>query len=346
MKRIGLLGLAFILAMTLKAQELEFIDLGVVEGEFKQIKREVLWVNRSSDPISLNLISKSQSLSAEQSEMKLAAGDTAKILLNIALSESPGYFEYELQLVGDEDVLLHGYQFGLQVLAPEMDVFKAYRNTQWPFRTKERVFNLKAGYKGDTLSNTFDVYNLGGTDLDLSEVKVNDSIWVSFEPQLIKHNQFGRMTIAMLAGENSPSGFQKLSLGLVNEDKVFSNLPIQFTLLPPVKNAEEIVSGSPTITSSIINHDFKVMKVGEVQSVEITLANLGQGELKIERLETNCDCLTYELAEQSLASGSNTSMIVTFDAHGRIGLERKTLAIFTNDPANPTLVLTFKAHVK
>ena len=227
-----------------------------------------------------------------------------------------------------------------------MDVFKAYRNTQWPFRTKERVFNLKAGYKGDTLSNTFDVYNLGGTDLDLSEVKVNDSIWVSFEPQLIKHNQFGRMTIAMLAGENSPSGFQKLSLGLVNEDKVFSNLPIQFTLLPPVKNAEEIVSGSPTITSSIINHDFKVMKVGEVQSVEITLANLGQGELKIERLETNCDCLTYELAEQSLASGSNTSMIVTFDAHGRIGLERKTLAIFTNDPANPTLVLTFKAHVK
>ncbi|MBO6494633.1 MAG: DUF1573 domain-containing protein [Roseivirga sp.] len=338
---------SLLFALGVNAQELEFVDLGVVEGEFKEISKEVEWFNRSDRSVQVKLVSKNDALKTERKSITIKAGAKAKIRYSIELSQSPGYFEYELQLVGREDVLLHGFQFGLQILAPEVDVFKAYRNTQWPFRTKERIFNLKAGYKQDTLSSTFDVYNLGGADLDLSEVKVSDSVWVKFEPKTIKHNQFGRMTISMLPSESAPSGFQKMSIGLKNDDKVFAHLPIQFTLLPPKQlNQNEVVSGSPTITTSIINHDFKVMKVGEVESVQVVLANLGKGELQIERLESNCDCLTYELQEKVLSSGNNTMLTVTFNANNRLGLERKTLAIFSNDPANPTLVLTFRAHVK
>ncbi|NVK83767.1 MAG: DUF1573 domain-containing protein [Cytophagia bacterium] len=342
---IVLLGL--ILTCTSYAQELEFVDLGVVEGEFRQIQREVSWYNSSDESLNIQLVSKNNALSTAEKSVIVAPRDTAKLQYSIALSESPGYFEYELQLVGKEDVLLHGFQFGLQVLAPEVDVFKAYRNTQWPFRTKERVFNLRGGYKGDTLKGTFDVYNLGGADLDLSNVQVSDSVWVSFVPQTIKHNQFGQMTIAFVASKNAPSGFMKTSIELKNEEKVFSSLPIQFTLLPPKAYAEdELVSGGPTLTSSIINHDFKVMKVGEVETVEISLANLGKADLVIEKLQSNCDCLSYDLSEDILKPQQSTVLQVTFNATGRIGLERKTLAIFSNDPANPTLVLTFKAHVK
>lgn len=335
------------LTVTVSAQELQFVDLGVVEGEFKQLQREVYWVNGSNDEVKLKLVSKNKKLQPDRKQVVLAGSDTLRIPFTIDIPALPGYYEYELQLIGNEDFLLHGFQFGVQVLAAEQDIFKAYRNTQWPFRTKERVLNLKAGYKGDTLSSTFDVFNMGGSDLKLDEVYVSDSIWVSFQPKLIKHNQFGQMTIQMRPSENAPSGFQKIPITLKIAEDTLSNLPIQFTLLPPRKYAdEETVSGGPTITSSLINHDFKVMEVGQIRSVDIKLANVGNEELKLERLESNCDCLTYELEKKTMGSGESIDMKVTFNATGRIGLERKTLAIFSNDPSNPTLVITFRAHVK
>ena len=226
-------------------------------------------------------------------------------------------------------------------------MFKAYRNTNWPFRTKEKVFNLKAGYKGDTLQGTFDVYNLGGTNLELGQVYVNDSTWVTFEPAVIRHNQFGHMTISMWSTDKAPSGFQKTPISLKLAGDTISNLPVQFTLLPALTYAEdEQVSGGPTLTTNLINHDFKVLEVGQIQSVEVVLANLGQEDLKLEKLESNCDCLTYEIPKMTIAPGESISMTVTFNATGRIGLERKTLAIFSNDSSNPTHVLTFRAHVK
>lgn len=347
MIRKAFIILGLVLVAALNAQELEFVDLGVVEGEFKKIEREIEWLNRSDKSVRVKLISKNNALTINKKSINVKAGESATIPFTIVLPTEPGYLEYELQLVGKEEMLLHGFQFGLQVLAPEVDIFKAYRNTHWPFRSKARVFNLQAGYKGDTLTNSFELYNLGGADLDLSKVEVSDSVWVSFQPKLIKHNQFGVMTITMLASEKAPSGFQKTILSLSTNDKVLSNLPVQFTLLPPKKyKAEELVSGAPTITSSLINHDFKVMKVGEVETVELALANLGNEDLVIERLESNCDCLTFDLEDYRLKSGQSTQLKVTFNANGRIGLERKTIAVFSNDPSKPTLVLTFRAHVK
>ncbi|MEC7755520.1 DUF1573 domain-containing protein [Roseivirga sp. UBA1976] len=346
LSRLTLISFMCLVYTVLGAQELEFIDLGVVEGEFRTLHKEVAWVNTTHEQVDLRVVSKSRNLMVSRESFSLAVGDTAHIAFEIALAQRPGYYEYEIQLLAGEDFLLHGMQFGLQVLAAEIDVFRAYRNIHWPFRAKENVFNLQAGYKGDTLRKTFDVFNLSGENLSLENVQANDSTWVTFEPKLIKHNQFGHMTIAVLSGKKAPSGFQRYNLELINEGKTLANLPIQFTLLPPPVQADSVVHERPIFTSSLINHDFKEVKKGQVREVEVVLANVGNAELVIEQLETNCTCLTYSLAESKLQPGSSTVLTVTFDATNRSGLEKKTLAVFTNDPNNPTQVLTFRAHVK
>ncbi|WP_420386434.1 DUF1573 domain-containing protein [Roseivirga sp.] len=338
--------LLLILTNLLTAQEVRFVDMGVVEGEFKSLEREVAWVNHSNNPVKLKLSSQSKTINLDFKQKTVAPNDTLVIPFTVELAQTPGFYEYEIEL-GTSELILQKFQLGLQILAPEIDVFEAYRNTHWPFRAKERVFNLRAGYKSDTLQATFDVYNLGGEDLDLKDVKISDSTWVSFTPSTIKHNQFGHMTLYMVASDEATSGFQRTTFDLMINEKLIGKLPVQYTLLPAVQyDSEEQVSGAPNITSSIINHDFKVMKVGEVQSVDITLANLGKAPLKLESIQSNCDCLSYEIPKMNLGSGESIRMTVTFDATNRIGLERKTLAVFSNDPSNPTMVLTFKAHVK
>ena len=333
--------------ITIWAQELEFVDLGVVEGEFKQLQKELKWVNSTGKDLSLTLISEDSKIQIINKQVQVIQSDTLLIPFNLTLPPTPGYYEYEIQLVGSNDILLHGYHLGLQVLASEIDVFKAYRNVYWPFRAKEQVFNLRAGYKEDTLSATFEVYNFGGENLKLDDITINDSTWVTFEPKEIKHNQFGHMTLRMYNSTKATSGFQKMNLELKKEGNTFSNLPVQFTVMPKKQFVDaELVSGGPALTASSINHDFKEVEEGKIESTIITLANVGNEDLMIEKLESNCDCLTFDIQKTTLSSGETQSLYINFNAQGRRGLERKTLAIFSNDPNNPTLVITFRAYVK
>ena len=335
----GLVVLCF--SMVSYAQELEFIDLGVIEGEFKQFRRTFSWTNNGEQPVKISLWSDSPDLKFPELAEPIEVGEQIDIPIKIDLPSAAGDYEYELRLLDENDFVLYGYQMSFKVLQSELDVFKAYRNVYWPFRNKGEVFNLKAGVVGDTLSAIFDVYNLGGRDLNLEDVMVSDSVSISFIPNEIPHNQFGRMKIEYVARANSQLGFQKQIIKLYQGDRLLAAIPIQYTLVP----SSALSGGGAKISTSIVNHDFKVVKVGDKKEVTISIANNGTETLIIDRMESNCDCLTYNEIE-TIDSGASQKIRVTFDAKGRLGLERKTIAIFSNDPDKPVRVLTFRAHVK
>ncbi|MFY0592264.1 DUF1573 domain-containing protein [Roseivirga sp.] len=323
-------------------QELEFMDLGVIEGEFKRFKRTLTWTNNGEESVKLKLWSDSDALSFESTDETVAPGESVEVGVNISLPSVAGDYEYELRLLNTSDFVLQGYQFSFKVLQSEQDVFKAYRNVNWPFRSKEEVFNLKSGRRGDTLSAVFDVYNLGGADLSaLDKLVVNDSIKVSFTNDEIKHNQFGRMKISFVSNAASSVGFHKTVVKAYQGDRLIMALPIQYSLLPTDGNSDS----KARISTNLINHDFKVIKVGQSKEVVISLANNGSGVLKIDKMESNCDCLVFNKIE-SISPGTSQKLRVKFDAKGRLGLEKKTIAIFSNAGNRPVQVLTFRAHVK
>lgn len=343
----SLLILLLILCSSLGfSQELDYVNLGVIEGEFKEFRGEVYFFNNTKQEVKVSLNSLNERLSASISSASVKPQDTLEITYKIDLRDAPGLQEFELQLVNEDEMIVHGYQFVTQVLVPEQDVFKAYRNVIWPFRTKEKVFNLKAAYKGDTLNSSFEVYNLGGVDLDLSQLNTDGKYWFDFQPKHLDHNRFARMTIYRITNPEEESGFFRETASIVLNRDTLANLPIQFTLIPKPISGGELVSGGPRITSSILDHDFKDVKEGSVEEVQINLANVGNDRLNIQKLESNCDCLSFDLNNYKIQPGKSASLNVKLDTNNRIGLERKSIAIFSNDRQKPTLVLTFKAHIK
>ncbi|WP_339607061.1 DUF1573 domain-containing protein, partial [uncultured Roseivirga sp.] len=120
-------------------------------------------------------------------------------------------------------------------------------------------------------------------------------------------------------------------------------IPVQFTLEnKPITASPD----SPYLSVSDLDHDFKVLGVNDKGNVTIKLSNSGNEPLEFFKIESNCSCLKYDIDKAVLASGESVDMEVTFDATNRLGFERKTLAIFSNDPRKPTVVITFRAHVK
>ncbi len=319
----------------------ELVNLGTIEGEFKIFRTTLSWTNDTDDKKSIKLWSSHPDLQFTSLSDSVRVGEQIELPVSIQLPQQFGDYEYELRLLDNNDFVIHGFQLTFKVLQGELDVFKAYRNIHWPFRTREEVFNLRIGRRGDTLKAVYDVYNLGGEDLDLSDVYASDSVNIFFEPPIIEHNQFGRVNIEFLSNNQSEVGFRREVVKLYRKDKLLTALPIQFTLLPNRKQRSE----SARLSSSIVNYDFKVMKVNEKKEAVVVLANNGNAPLQIEKIESNCDCLTFNNIER-IESGRSQELRVIFNATGRLGLEKKTLAIFSNDPNRPVRVLTFKAHVK
>jgi len=323
------------------AQNLQFVDLGVVEGEFRQYDRVLTWTNQSSDSVYLQFWSSNENLKFTPLKRSVGGGELIEIPISIALPEEAGDLEYELRLLDDNNLVLHGFQMSFKVLQSELDVFKAYRNVHFPFRTKEEVLNLRSGVRGDTLSAFFDVYNLGGQDLNAVNLNGGDSVHISFSTDKVAHHAFSKMRIDFISNSKTELGFQKRVFKFYNNKKLVTALPVQYTILPKKAANDQ----GPNLNIDISSYDFKVMNVGSAKEVEISVANNGNQPLVIEKVESNCDCLMYNNIS-SIAPGSSQILKVVFNATGRMGLERKTLAIFSNDPLKPVQILTFRAHVK
>ncbi len=59
---IALMVLILMSAKVVKAQNLEFVDLGVIEGEFKRYNRTLTWKNPGNDSIKIHLWTSSDNL--------------------------------------------------------------------------------------------------------------------------------------------------------------------------------------------------------------------------------------------------------------------------------------------
>lgn len=325
-------------------QSLDVIELGHLAGEMEHFESSLEWKNMSGDTVAVKLWSSSERLTFSRDSLRIIPGETFYIPYRLSLTETKGEEQYEVRLITNEDLVVHGWLLKARIFEAETDVFKTYRNVFYPFRTTSEVLNLKAGFAGEELSRQFSLYNFGGKDLDLTAAYTSDpQVSVTFEPAQVRHNAFTRLTVRANSTATSRLGFTRKRLQIFKADSsLLATIPLQYTL----ERRPESSNGGPHLTLSMLSHDFKVMSTGEQEAVEIILTNTGHSPLLIEQIESNCDCLEHELGTNELATGESTQLTVRFNATGRQGYERKTLAIFSNDPDQPTRVLTFRAHVK
>jgi hypothetical protein len=102
---------------------------------------------------------------------------------------------------------------------------------------------------------------------------------------------------------------------------------------------------SPKIFSPKTDHEFGEILEGQLVTHEYEIKNIGNAELKIDKVRASCGCTAAQQVANSLKPGESTKIKVEFDSHGRMGLQEKTVYVFTNDPNTPQLKLTFNATI-
>jgi hypothetical protein len=341
---LSILSIAYLLfSNEITAQSKEMIDLGIIPGEIGTYYGHLDWHNGSSDTLHIDISSSSDQLIPTTQSIKVNPNQRIEIPFQIITANIIGNFESEFEITSKE-IILEQYLIRTRVLAPVVDVFKEYRNVFFPFRSKAQLLNFKFGFIGDTLSAEIVLYNFSGKEIDLSEVTSELNYDLVFLPSLVKHNGFTMMRAQLITDSTFALGFTRTMVELkdVSDSLIFA-IPVQFTLEERPSNPE---GNSPRLAINMTEYDFKSLDGNSIDSTQIVITNVGTSLLELKKIESNCSCLTYKSPKNSLEAGESIQIEVFFNTKDRAGYERKTLALFTNDPTRPTSIVTFKANVR
>jgi len=92
-------------------------------------------------------------------------------------------------------------------------------------------------------------------------------------------------------------------------------------------------------------YDFGRIKQNDIVQHTFEFYNAGGDTLKIFDISASCGCSVGTLKKKEYAAGERGYLDVRFDSHGKFGNQVQRIYLRTNEPDNPTKVITIKAQV-
>jgi len=116
---------------------------------------------------------------------------------------------------------------------------------------------------------------------------------------------------------------------------------------PPSAGKEESADKPKLFVAQRIIDMGKVIE-GDKIPVTWRLENQGKVDLVIEHTRASCGCTVVQLEEKDkvIPPGQALDFRADFDSRGRLGLQQKTISVYSNDVASPVLQLELMADVQ
>ncbi|MCK5805107.1 MAG: DUF1573 domain-containing protein, partial [Lentisphaeria bacterium] len=95
-----------------------------------------------------------------------------------------------------------------------------------------------------------------------------------------------------------------------------------------------VCAGEPKLVCGERVHDFGEQVNTSVVSHTFTLENRGSDPLVIEKIRKGCGCTTTRIGMRTIPPGESVDLDVSVDLKGRVGRQKKSVYLYTNDPTN------------
>jgi uncharacterized cupredoxin-like copper-binding protein len=195
--------------------------------------------------------------------------------------------------------------------------------------------------QGETVSHTFVLTNSGGDLLKITNVQASCGCTAAV-PEKSELAPGESTNLPVKFNSTGRQGMQKKTV------KIFTNDPqapeMTVTISGNVVAGEQ--SGAvPTIYFPETQHDFGKVSEGEKVNYTFRFVNKGTSELIIKDVKSSCGCTAALLNSSNVKPGQEGTIKVEFDTKNRSGKNSKTVTVQSNDPKDPTKVLTIYADI-
>ncbi len=199
--------------------------------------------------------------------------------------------------------------------------------------------------EGSIVVHEFEVVNKGDSELYL--IKVNSSCGCTVaKPSKEKLQPGESAKIKVTFNSKSRSGRQKKYINVFTNDKentryrlaIFANVVSKENMN---KNRDDV----PKISIDENQHNFGTVEEGKVLTFNLGIKSVGKATLEITDVQKSCGCTAVLLSKDKLEPGESGNIKIELDTRGMRGHKTRTIAISSNDPYNPRMVVTLFVDV-
>lgn len=324
-------------------------------GDIKEVEEEVeytfLFVNSGDQPLRISHVKASCGCIASfWTKEEILPGDSGRVTALYNVMNRPGAFTKSLRVISTaSNANISLFIKGLveqKSRIPQDDLPAKYG----AIRMKYRSFTIGKITTEKEVTKNFDVYNDSDNVLlfNMDSIVSPDYLTLTFEPEQLQPREKGIIKITY-------NPIKKGELGYLTDEIIFrtnetsSSVKRLFVIatieeyFPPMTEKE--LELAPKLIIKKKSHDFGKVAKDVVLEFEFILANDGENELIVRSTKGNCDCIISTLDKGKIMSGEKVKMKVTFNTKNRKGKQFKSITIFSNDPMNPTQIVTIKAQI-
>jgi uncharacterized cupredoxin-like copper-binding protein len=126
-----------------------------------------------------------------------------------------------------------------------------------------------------------------------------------------------------------------------------NNKELKFKYTGNVLEISEVKDSSiaPQLYFIETQHDFGVVKEGQVVDYTFKFKNSGKRILEVKNVSTSCGCTVASISSKKLDPGKEGTLRVELDTKNREGKMNRNITIQSNDPKEPNKVLLIFADI-
>ena len=334
---------------TLKFDETDF-DFGLIEEAGGPVDHRFEFVNNGMEPIKIVQVQASCGCTTPNwSKDMVAPGEKGFITARYNPMNRPGAFRKSLRVTTTK-ASVNPTLYIKGTVNPRPRTVADDLPTMIGFlRFKRKALNFGKINTKEPVRKAFDVYNDSDNPIGFlaEQTEAPEFLQVEFEPQTLPSKTYGKIIVTYDAKKMGKLGFQNSQISIktseVNfKDKELNVIAVIQEYFPDLTPEE--MAKAPKLGVSKKAHDFGKIEGDAVVETEFVVTNDGKQTLNIRQTATNCGCTSVILPKKDLEPGESTTMKVKFDSKGRRGRQYKTVTIFSNDPSNPSQVLSIRAE--
>jgi transcriptional regulator len=151
----------------------------------------------------------------------------------------------------------------------------------------------------------------------------------------------------MYDGRDDHAGRKEACWSLVPFVALLIAIPAALAQVPVEERpASATQTAAPKLEVSTSLWDFGQKWAGEKAETTITLKNVGDAPLRIEKVKTSCGCTAASVKKKLLEPGESEDVKVTYDTNKAVETVSQKIHIHSNDPTSPVVTIEVKGQIR
>ena len=167
---------------------------------------------------------------------------------------------------------------------------------------------------------------------------------VQITPTELNPGQTGKVILTINGEKFTKGGDFSESITLYTDEE--EDAAKTFTFSGKAAYAANELDMQPNIEFAQTKYEGGTAIEGEKITYTYAFTNTGKADLEIQDVKASCGCTASTPKDKVVKPGASSEIVATFNSKGRVGTQRKTITVRTNDPDQPVVQLSLSVQVE